>query len=60
MKPQELTWGDVFAEVEADAQPETDRAALAAAFFADLREVVEAHNNKRLTWQDVFDVREAA
>lgn len=54
-----MTWGDAFADIEADAAPVTDRAALAAAFFADLREVVAAHNGRTLEWSDVFE-KEAA
>lgn len=37
-----MTWGDAFAEVEELCQPNEDRAALAAAHFADLLEVVNA------------------
>lgn len=54
-----MTWGEAFDEVAADSRPTEDRAALAAAFFADLREVIEAHNGRTLEWSDVFE-KEAA
>ena len=54
-----LTWGDVFAEVEAAPEP-VSPALRAAAHFAALREALDrAAGNPPLTWEDCFE-REAA
>jgi len=41
-KRESMTWGDAFADVLESSRPNNDRAALAAAYFADLIEVVNA------------------
>ncbi len=54
MQPKELTWGDVFADFAKQAEPIDDRAALAAAHFATLREVLKVYRQP-LTPAQLFD-----
>lgn len=56
---KDLTWGDVFEDVAAASRPTEDRAALAAAHFATLREVLAASAGKTLALSDLFE-QEAA